>query len=79
MGKGLSQAWGEAERAAGDLSEAAQLSFQRAEAAQADNGGGLMLPFSPAEVLAPPDHAPASLTLLPSCSSSKDLLPAVPW
>lgn len=75
MGKGLSQACGEAERAAGDLSEAAQLSFQRAEAAQAENGRGLMLPINLAELLATPDHTQASLTLL----SQKDLLPAVPW
>lgn len=76
MGKGLRQARGEAERAAGNLSEAARFTFQRAEAAQAENGGGLMLPFSPAEVLATPDHTPASVTLLPSCSSSREGLTA---
>lgn len=76
MGKGLSQACGEAERAAGDLPEAAQFIFQREEAAQAENGGGLLLPFSPAEMVATPDHIPASLTLLPFCSSSREGLTA---
>lgn len=73
MGKGLSQACGETERAAGDLSEAAQFSFQRAGAAQAENGGGVILPFSPAELLAAPAHPPASPTLLPPCSLPEGL------